>query len=71
MFIEVTGKKLMEGIFASHLNNVKVVKNITVCRKITEFEFSVDVYLTLSPKNRLDDNHKIKINKFYLIFYHK
>lgn len=71
MFVEVTGKKLMEGIFASHLNNVKVVKNITVCRKITEFEFSVDVYLTLSPKNRLDDNHKIKINKFYLIFYHK
>lgn len=71
MFVEVTGKKLMEGIFAPHLNNVKVVKNITVCRKITEFEFSVDVYLTLSPKNRLDDNHKIKINKFYLIFYHK
>lgn len=71
MFVEGTGKKLMEGIFASHLNNVKVVKNITVCRKITEFEFSVDVYLTLSPKNRLDDNHKIKINKFYLIFYHK
>ena len=71
MFVEVTGKKLMGAFLPLTLNNVKVVKNITVCRKITEFEFSVDVYLTLSPKNRLDDNHKIKINKFYLIFDHK
>ena len=35
----------------------------TVCRKTAEFEIEL-MYLTLSPKCKLDDNHKTNIDTF-------
>ena len=38
----------------------------TVCRKTLEFE--IDLYLTLSPKYKLDDNNKTNFDTFKKIF---